>query len=59
MARSDSDHIMVDPEEASERVAKDLQDENAEVQIKVVVDQDHPFDLEGYISQYSGNRFHL
>jgi hypothetical protein len=55
MALSDTDQIMVEPEETINRNTREPQDENIEVQVKVVLDQDHPFDLEAYISQYSGN----
>jgi hypothetical protein len=55
MALSDTDQIMAEPEETTDRNTKEPQDESIEMHVKVVVDQDHPFDLEAYISQYSGN----
>jgi hypothetical protein len=54
MAPADADQLMADPEETNERIGRELGDESEEPAVKVAVDQDHPFDLEGYISQYSG-----
>ena len=51
MAPNENDQIMADPEDFGER---NMKEETRAETIKVVVDHDHPFDLEGYISQYSG-----
>ena len=66
MVPNDSDQIMADPDEIAERYGRETQEDvegavgssSMESQLKVVVDQDHPFDLEGHISQYS-SAFHL
>jgi hypothetical protein len=57
MAPNENDQIMADPEDSGERNIKEPQEMRIET-IKVVVDHDHPFDLEGYISQYSGQSYY-
>jgi len=54
MSYEDADQVMADPEENIGGL-ENRQDEPSEVLVKVVIDEDHPFDLEGYISQYSGS----
>jgi len=54
MAANENDQIMADPEDTNDRVLKESREEVEEKSTKVVVDEDHPFDLEAYTSQYSG-----
>lgn len=55
MAFEDADEIMADPEETVEQTPDKPHEEIIiDSMSKVVVDSDHPFDLEGYVSQYSG-----
>jgi hypothetical protein len=54
MASEDIDQIMADPEDTNERNAKEMREEIEGGITRVVIDDAHPFDLEGYIAQYSG-----
>lgn len=56
---AEMDQLMAGPEEnIIEPQVERMQEESTEYNVKPVqVDKDHPFDLEGYIAQYSGMPF--